>query len=145
MTPENITKETVLNYFQAWRTNDKEKLLLLFTEESVWEDPVGSKPNVGLKEIASFWDNAHLDQSTTLSPVINKEIYLGEEALVSFTMQIRDNDGKGMDLEVTDYFKVNKNGNIDIARAFWEQSCIKVIEKKKERKKSLFFLTYLKY
>ena len=43
-------------------------------------------------------------------------------------MQIRDNDGKGMDLEVTDYFKVNKNGNIDIARAFWDQSCIIVIE-----------------
>ena len=128
MAPENITKETVLNYFQAWKTNDKEKLLLLFTEESIWEDPVGSKPNVGLKQIASFWDNAHLDQSTTLNPVINKEIYLGEEALVSFTMQIRDNDGKGMDLEVTDYFKVNKNGNIDIARAFWDQSCMKVIE-----------------
>tara|TARA_B100000029_G_scaffold512526_1_gene609407 strand:- start:1103 stop:1489 length:387 start_codon:yes stop_codon:yes gene_type:complete len=128
MKSENITKEVVSNYFEAWKTNNKEKLLSLFTEDSIWEDPVGSKPNTGLEEIANFWDNAHLDNSTILTPIISKEIYLGYEALVSFTMQIRDKEMKGMDLEVIDYFKISNKGNIDIARAFWDQNCIKVIE-----------------
>ena len=106
--------------------NDKESLLALFEEKSVWEDPVGSEPNKGLDQISAFWDQAHNDESTSMQPVIQKEIYLGNEALVTFTMQIRSAQG-GMDIEVTDYFKINDEGKIEIARAFWDSTCIKSV------------------
>ena len=61
-----------------------------------------------------------------MKPVIQKEIYLGNEALVTFTMQVRSAQG-GMDIEVTDYFKINDEGKIEIARAFWDSTCIKSV------------------
>ncbi|SVA26992.1 uncharacterized protein METZ01_LOCUS79846, partial [marine metagenome] len=71
----------VQRYFKAWEENDKDSLLALFEENSVWEDPVGSEPNVGLEQISAFWDQAHNDDSNKMQPVIQKEIYLGNEAL----------------------------------------------------------------
>ena len=41
-------------------------------------------------------------------------------------MQIRSAQG-GMDIEVTDYFKINDKGKIEIARAFWDSTCIKSV------------------
>tara|TARA_B100000929_G_scaffold46282_1_gene32948 strand:- start:3107 stop:3490 length:384 start_codon:yes stop_codon:yes gene_type:complete len=124
MINKESVRDSVQRYFKAWEENDKDSLLALFEENSVWEDPVGSEPNKGLDQISAFWDQAHNDESNSMQPVIQKEIYLGNEALVTFTMQIRSDQG-GMDIEVTDYFKINDKGKIEIARAFWDSSCIK--------------------
>ena len=62
-------------------------------------------------------------KNVTPPTVINRSIFLGDEAMVSFIMEVRGESG-GMDLEVTDFFKVNSDGKIILARAFWDASCI---------------------
>ena len=74
-------------------------------------------------QIEKFWDQAHSDPNGTLNPIINRSVFIGNEAMVSFTMEVRGQSG-GMNLEVTDFFKVNSNGKIILARAFWDASCI---------------------
>ena len=73
---DNLSKNSVEKYFEAWKTNDKKLLLSVFSDEAIWEDPIGSPPYIGLEEIASFWDQAHSDPDGTLNPVLIKSIFL---------------------------------------------------------------------
>ena len=123
MSEDNISKASVESYFEAWKTNNKKLLLSVFSDDAVWEDPIGSPPKIGKEQIENFWDQAHSDPNATLNPKINRSIFLGDEAMVSFIMEVRGESG-GMDLEVTDFFKVNSDGKIILARAFWDASCI---------------------
>ena len=54
MINKESVRDSVQRYFKAWEENDKDSLLALFEENSVWEDPVGSEPNKGLDQILSL-------------------------------------------------------------------------------------------
>ena len=123
MISDILSKESVDSYFEAWKTNDKDLFLSVFSDDAIWEDPIGSPPHSGKAQIGEFWDQAHSDPNGTLNPKINRSVFIGNEAMVSFTMEVRGQSG-GMNLEVTDFFKVNSDGKIILARAFWDASCI---------------------
>ena len=126
MSENSLSQDSVESYFEAWKTNNKELLLSVFSDDAVWEDPVASPPHIGKDQIGNFWDQAHSDPKGTLNPIINRSVFLGNEAMVSFRMEVRGESG-GMDLEVTDFFKINSGGKIILARAFWDATSITAI------------------
>lgn len=129
-TPDQV-RHAIKTYMQAWATNDKALLLSIFAQDAVWEDPVGTPPFVGREGVSKFWDFAHMgaEQGRTILPRIDQIIANGNEGVLRFTMQVRvPAENKGLDLSVVDYFKVNDDGLIAHARAFWDEGCVSVPE-----------------
>lgn len=123
-TPERV-REVINQYVQAWTHHDRELLLSLFAEDATWADPVGTPEFVGHQGIAQFWDFAHQDSSRQLTPKPEQIIACANEGILRFIMQVRlPEEGKGLDLYVTDHFVLDDSGKIKSARAFWDESCV---------------------
>ena len=122
-TPEQV-RTAIRTYLKAWGSNDKELLLSIFSEDAVWEDPVGADPHLGHEGIAKFWDFAH-QEGTTLTPVERQVIACGNQGILRFTMQLRTDDNKkGLNLHAVDRFVLGEDGKIKHAQAFWDEHCI---------------------
>ena len=123
---EARTRNAVESYARAWRNNDRALLLDTFAEDAVFIDPVGTPPHEGRTAIGKFWDSAH-QGGAQLTPVVHRIVVCGNEAVLLFRMEVRS-PGGGMALEVCDHMEVNEEGRIQIAKAFWDESCTVPLE-----------------
>jgi steroid delta-isomerase len=124
---EKRTRAAVEGYLDAWAKNDRAALLSVFADDAVWIDPVGTPPYEGLARIGEFWDSAHAGDAT-LTPQVKRIVVCANEAIVLFRMVVRNSQGGGMGLDVCDQMTVNDAGKIQLAKAYWDSSCVVPIE-----------------
>lgn len=124
---EKRTRAAIEAYVDAWTRNDRAALLNLFAEDAVWIDPVGTPPYEGRAKIGEFWDSAHAGDAT-LTPQVKRIVVCGKEAILLFRMVVRNPQGSGMGLDVCDQMTVDEEGKIQLAKAYWDSSCVVPIE-----------------
>jgi steroid delta-isomerase len=124
---EKRTREAVEDYVKAWATNNRELLLQVFSEDAVWFDPVGTPAWEGRAKIGEFWDQARAGGSE-LEPQVRRIVVCGNEAILLFKMVVRHKNGGGMTLEICDHMTVNEEGQIVLAKAFWDESCMGALD-----------------
>lgn len=120
---EARTRAAIEAYVEAWRADDREALLNIFAGDATWEDPVGSPPWQGREKIGEFWDQSH-NGGATLTPRVQRIVVCGREGILIFRMIVRFPGGGGMGLDVCDHMRINDQGKIQVARAYWDQRCI---------------------
>jgi len=127
-TPEQV-REVIQKYVKAWTEGDKALLLSIFAEDAVWTDPVGTPPFVGHAGIGKFWDFARQDPQRQIAPKVHQIIACANEGILRFTMQVRlPQSNQGLDLLVVDRFVLNDEGKIQLAQAYWDETCASVPE-----------------
>jgi len=82
MPDESTIRSRLDAYVEAWRSEDREAFLGLWSDDAHWEDPVGSAPMRGRNAIAEFWDKTHA-APMTLRPEPERVIVCGAEAMLS--------------------------------------------------------------
>jgi steroid delta-isomerase len=128
MNPETIRK-AIEAYSRAWTTNDKPLLLSLFAPDCEWSDPVGTPPFKGHEGVSHFWDFAHRDPKVQMTPKVHRIVVCANEGILNFTMQVRlPHLNQGLDLNVTDRMVFNEQGQIRLAQAYWDATCVSVPE-----------------
>jgi steroid Delta-isomerase len=117
VSPERI-REAVAGYVEAYRTNDREALLALFSPDTEWTDPVGTPTHRGRDGVGRFWDTTRsMADSIELRP-IHVHVCGNEAALV---MEIHTVvGGAGMVLDAVDIFSFDADGLIATGKAYWE-------------------------
>lgn len=127
-TPDQVRK-AINQYVEAWTTNNKQLLLDVFAADASWSDPVGTPAFIGHEGITAFWDFAHQDSTRQLTPKVNRMAVCGNEGVLDFVMQVRiPSKNQGLNLHVIDRFVLNDAGKIQIAQAYWDESCISAPE-----------------
>jgi len=125
-TPDQVRK-VMQQYVQAWATGNRELFMSLFAADARWADPVGSPEFVGREAIGGFWDFARKDPARTLTPKVEEMRACANEGVLRFTMQVRiPTRNEGLDLSIIDHFIVNDAGQIQIARAFWDETTVTI-------------------
>jgi steroid delta-isomerase len=125
-TPDQVRK-VMQQYVQAWATGDKQLFLSLFAPDARWADPVGSPEFVGLAAIGGFWDFARKDSGRQLTPKVEEMRACANEGVLRFTMQVRiPARNEGLDLSIIDHFILNDAGQIQVARAFWDETTVSI-------------------
>ena len=92
---ERRTRAAVDAYVAAWTEGDRDALLAAFAPDATWVDPVGTPPYEGREAIGGFWDQAHAG-GVNLKPEVHRIVVCGDEAILLFTMMVRNADGSGM-------------------------------------------------
>jgi steroid delta-isomerase len=119
VTREHVT--AVLNtYIESYRAKDKATWLTLFADNIYFADPVGKPAMEGLDAMSAFWEQAH-NSGMTLMPELERIVVCGTEAILQFTMEVRDANGGGFDLKVVDNFEFDPAGKVVRLRAFWDR------------------------
>jgi len=126
MKPE-VVRNVLESYLRAWASGDKALLVSLFAPDCEWFDPVGTPPFKGREGVARFWDFAHQDPSRQMSTKVHRLIVCANEGIANFTMQVRvPKLNQGLDLNITDRFVLNEQGQIRLAQAYWDNGCLSV-------------------
>jgi steroid delta-isomerase len=105
-------------YVDAYRKQDRDAFLALFTPDAVWHDPVGAPPHEGHEGIGAFWDQAH-ELSDGIDFERREMVVGGDEAAVLFTITAKVGDG-GMAFEAIEIFVVADDGRITSLKAYWD-------------------------
>jgi|SRR5580704_5313891 steroid delta-isomerase len=128
MTPE-VVRKTLESYVRAWATHDKALFLSLFAPDCEWSDPVGTPPFKGQEGVTRFWDFAHRDAATQMSPKLHRIVACANEGILNFTMQVRiPSRNQGLDLFIIERFVLNAAGQIQLVQAYWDQGSVSVPE-----------------
>ena len=125
-TPEQI-RAAIENYVLAYNSDDLALLLSIFDEDCVWEDPVGTAPHLGHDGIRKFWEFAHSD-GAKLAPEVERIVVCGSEGLLVFTMVVHLQNGGMVRLKAVDRFVFNDEGRIRHGQAYWDDSCMEMVE-----------------
>jgi steroid Delta-isomerase len=123
----DMVRNVLESYLRAWASGDKALILSLFAEDCEWSDPVGTPPFKGRAGVARFWDFAHQDATRQMTPKLQRIIVCANEGILNFTMQVRvPHLNQGLDLNITDRFVLNEQGQIRLAQAYWDTGCLSV-------------------
>ena len=112
-------------YVDAYRRNDKQACLALFSADAEWHDPVGEPPHVGHDGIGAFWDQAHaMADSIVLVP--SDVIVCANQAAMVFEIHVSiggaDNTPATMIIDAVEIFVLDDAGLIRDLRAYWDMS-----------------------
>ncbi|WP_107039760.1 nuclear transport factor 2 family protein [Brumimicrobium mesophilum] len=131
-TPENAEKHTsnvdtidstVNNYFDAISRFDQEGWIGLFSEDGYIEDPIGSRPYIGHKELAIFFKGV-IRFFTEFSMEIESKKFEEESIKVSWNTKATSYNGKEIIYKGVEEFKINEAGKIMSAQVEWDPSVI---------------------
>ncbi len=118
-TPEQITA-TCEAYVAAYRANDKDALLALYSEDCEWTDPVGTPTHFGRDGVANFWDGARaMADAIVLEP---KDVTIcGNEACMQFEIHATIG-GNTMIMDAVDIFVFDDDAKIKTGKAYWDMT-----------------------
>jgi len=106
-------------YVDAYKRNDKQALLALFAADAVFEDPVGTPPNVGHEGIGAFWDQAHALAQIELR---SKDVIVCGREMVMQLEIAATVENSTMLIDAIDVVTVNDAGKIATLKAYWDMS-----------------------
>lgn len=114
-------------FLACYLEEDKQAWLALFSEDAVFEDPVGKPPMVGKQAMSAFWDQGHNGLLSFQPQEPKRKMYCGNEALMVFTMQVRMADNSGFNIHAINNFVFDDNGKICHLRVFWDEGAMEMV------------------
>ena len=119
MVEQTAIEATLTRYAQAWERRNRDEWLGSFSPDASQEDPIGTPPNNGHRQIGEFWDEAMAMYSHI--EIRPRQIYVcGGEAAMSWQIVGDDSDG-WVTFEGIDVFTFAPDGLIASVRAYWRQ------------------------
>lgn len=116
---EPDVKATTERYFDAIENADAEDFTTLFTDDVVFEDPVGGPRLEGHAGMARFhkglrraWSNLRMEATAIHAR--------GERAAVAWRAQGASTSGKAIDFEGINVFELAEDGRIRRMQGFWD-------------------------
>ena len=127
-TENHTTNTEIINkvigcYFEEISNFDQNKWIDLFAEDGYIEDPIGSRPYVGHQQLSVFFKGflrffSHLDMT-----IESKEIEK-DSAKVLWKASATSYNGKKINFNGTEVFKISDSGKILTAQVHWDPSII---------------------
>ncbi len=118
-TPE-ACRATVDAYIAAYKANDKDALLALYSDDCVWIDPVGTPAHHGRDGVAKFWDDARAMADRI--ELVPRDVHVcGNEAAAEIEIRVTMG-GAAMAFNAVDVFEFDDDARIKSGKAFWDMS-----------------------
>ena len=110
------TRSVIERYLNAFNARDFDTLVGLYAADATVEDPVGSAPHRGLKDIRAFYEQFRTQKSSLHR--VGEVRAAGSAAAFSFIVVMGESANSQI-VEVTDTFAFDAAGKIEEMRAFW--------------------------
>ncbi|MCB1614844.1 MAG: nuclear transport factor 2 family protein [Pseudomonadales bacterium] len=123
-----VIEQRLADYLESYRQEDKQAWLSLFSDNVVFEDPVGKPEIVGIQAMSDFWDKGHNGMLTLEPTPAKRMIVCGNEAILVFTMKVRMQDGSGFNIHPVDHFVFDESGKVSRLRAFWDEPGVEAVQ-----------------
>lgn len=118
-TPEQV-QAVAEAYLAASNANDKAAVLAQFAPDTVWFDPVGQPPHVGVEGVASFYDQTRALADRIEMKLLNL-IVCGTEAAMILEIHATMGDST-MVMDCVETLEVNDDSKIASMKAYWDMS-----------------------
>jgi steroid delta-isomerase len=118
-TPEQV-KSTAEAYITASNANDKPTVLAQFAPDTVWYDPVGQPPHVGVEGVGAFYDQTRALADRVEMKLLDL-IVCGAEAAMILEIHATIGDSV-MIMDCVETLEVNDAGQIAAMKAYWDMS-----------------------
>ncbi|CEI80991.1 steroid Delta-isomerase [Oceanobacillus oncorhynchi subsp. incaldanensis] len=114
---DNATMKKALHaYVDAFNANDIERLIALFSDEASVEDPVGTPPKTGRKEVEAFYKESI--SGARLELLAPPRGSYRNAAAITFAVHT-EKEGQPIRIDVTDVMTFDSNGKIATMHAYW--------------------------
>jgi steroid Delta-isomerase len=110
-------KAVLIEYIEAFNAADAQRIVALFADDAIVEDPYGSRPLRGRAAVADFYAMATAT-GARLEIVAPPRGSHGNAATISFVVHATFQGGP-MRFDVTDVMTFNAAGKIERMQAFW--------------------------
>lgn len=118
-TDKHLATWAVEQHAARWNAQDRTAWLDLFDDEVTFEDPVGKKPKLGRAAAEGSWDNSFT--SGRVWTLHSQRIVPGANEAAVIMLNRGNLQGKDVELQSIEIYKVNEAGKIVSVRAFFEQ------------------------
>ncbi|MCT1902070.1 nuclear transport factor 2 family protein [Oceanobacillus sojae] len=109
-------KKALQEYVDAFNANDIERLISLFSDEASVEDPVGSPPKKGRKEIEAFYKESMAGAKLEL--LASPRGSYSNAASITFAVHT-EKEEHSIRIDVTDVMTFDSDGKIATMHAYW--------------------------
>lgn len=118
MPNKNQVREAVEKHIKYWNAGRREDWIANFSDNIVFNDPVGSPPKYGRSAAEASWDNSFTeDQAWTLE--LTRLVVCADEAAITLKNHGQI-DGKDFTMEGIEIWKVGNDGLVCEVRAYFE-------------------------
>ena len=122
MSTEAIQK-VIADYFAAIRAMDVESVVATFAENAVSQDPVGSPAIEGQEGIRQFFQG--MTGAFEEAGLTEDHVFIaGNGAAVKWTGHGVGKNGREVNFEGIDVFKINEEGKIQNLWAYWDAAAM---------------------
>lgn len=118
-----LIDEAISSYFESISQLDMERWINLFTEDGYIEDPVGSRPYIGHKQLAIFFKGV-MRFFSALDMTIRQRSQIESHTKVSWSAKATTYRGKAITFEGEEVFNIDQNGKIQSAEVYWDPAVI---------------------
>ncbi len=126
MPGEHVMRAAMQEYIDAFRARDADRLIALFAQDAVVEDPVGSEPIQGVAAIAEFYRYA-VQVVTGMSLAAPIRGSHANAAAMAFDIEM-DVEGQWMKTGTIDVMEFDDDGKITQMRAYWGPSDASILD-----------------
>lgn len=110
-------KKALQEYVDAFNAGDLDRLMSLFADEARVEDPVGTPPKIGIKEVEAFYAES-LSGGSKLELLVSPRGSYGNAATITFAVYAQLED-HSIRIDVTDVMTFDSDGKIISMQAYW--------------------------
>ena len=122
--PRTHIVAAVESYLASYTANDLAGRALLFAQDVVAEEPVGTAPMRGLDALKAFWKGS-LDAGWRCTNTPQRIVVNGNEACVLFRSELAMEGQGAVTLEVFETLVFDDTGLICALRAYNDESCLR--------------------
>jgi tryptophan 2,3-dioxygenase len=119
----DLFDQTIKAYFEAISNLDSQKWVQLFEEDGYLEDPTGSRPYIGHKELGIFFKGIMRTFSQFNMKILQKS-YQQSSVDVHWEAKAISYNNKTIIFNGKEVFRINATGKITAAQVFWDPSII---------------------
>jgi steroid Delta-isomerase len=107
-------------YAESFVDRDRGRFMAALDDDVEQIDPVGSPPNRGRDALGCFFDTV-MSSVERLDFEVRDLIVAGDEAAMVFHITQHFADGKGLEIDGVDIFRVNDDGKITSIKGYVDQ------------------------
>jgi tryptophan 2,3-dioxygenase len=123
LTDHKVVHKVVNGYFEFISKLDLDQWVQLFSEEGYIEDPVGSRPYIGHKELAIFFKGV-LRMFSKLCMTIERITINDYFVEVSWEAEATSYNNKQINFNGIEVFQISKEGKITVAQVYWSPESV---------------------
>lgn len=118
MASGDVSRRVIEDYLAYHGTVQTEKVLELFSESAVVEDPAGSQPLDSARAIRTFYEGVHRTNGALLIERVGPILVAGADAVLHVRAALAKPGGPAA-MDVIYFFEVDPSGRIQRLRAYY--------------------------